>query len=193
MAVPSASWPHAVFPGLSGNKGRKTPFYSITPAALGHWANTKESGFIKTISARNEPNRLIYHQPCREYEELRGHRDTPVLRGYGCFPDSAHEGYRHLSQLMTRVYLAAAHAFLGWVWWIWRNLTATPDLVLKAKREKKPNFDSCVQSLSFLLSKPRKQGTRKSLLETSMLCLRGGGDLGRIHMGEEGQKEWKGR
>lgn len=99
MAVPSASWPHAVFPGLSGNKGRKTPFYSITPAALGHWANTKESGFIKTISARNEPNRLIYHQPCTEYERLRGHRDTPVLRGCGCFPDSAHEGDRHLSQL----------------------------------------------------------------------------------------------
>lgn len=33
MAVPSACWPHVVFPGLSGNKGRKTPFYSITPAA----------------------------------------------------------------------------------------------------------------------------------------------------------------
>lgn len=63
MAVPSACWPHAVFPGLSGNKGRKTPFYSITLAALGHRANTKECGFIKTISARNEPNRLIHHQP----------------------------------------------------------------------------------------------------------------------------------
>lgn len=67
MAIPSARWPHAVFPGLSGNKGRKPPFYSITLAAPGHRANTKESGFIKTISARNEPNRLIY-QPCRERE-----------------------------------------------------------------------------------------------------------------------------
>lgn len=54
MVVPSACWPHAVFPGLLGNKGRKPPFYSITPAAPSHRANTQESGFIKTISARNE-------------------------------------------------------------------------------------------------------------------------------------------
>lgn len=97
MAVPSACWPHAVFPGLSGNKGRKTPFYSITPAALGHRANTKESGFIKTISARNQPNKLIYHQPCSEWEGLRRHRDRLVFRGCGWFPDSVHKKDRHLS------------------------------------------------------------------------------------------------
>lgn len=47
-------------------RGETTPtntrFYSITLAALGQRANTKESGFIKTISARREPTRLIYHQ-----------------------------------------------------------------------------------------------------------------------------------
>lgn len=47
-------------PGFVGKQEEKTPFYSITRAAPGHQANTKESGFIKTISAKSKPNRLIY-------------------------------------------------------------------------------------------------------------------------------------
>lgn len=62
IAVPRPAWPHAVLPGLWGNRGRKPPLFSITPAVPDHRANTKESGFIKTISARKEPNRLIYQE-----------------------------------------------------------------------------------------------------------------------------------
>lgn len=123
MAVPSARWPHAVFPGLLGNKGRKNPFYSITPAAPGHRANTKESGFIKTISARNEPNKLIYHQPSSERGGLQRHKG-----GWLVFWGAVERSFTW-AQLLSKCVWVCVRRFCACVrlsGWIWRNLTATP-------------------------------------------------------------------
>lgn len=123
MAAPSARWPHAVFPGLSGNKGRKTPFYSITPAAPGHQANTKESGFIKTISVRKEPNKLIYHQPVSVRTQRTGVHFQIQEDGH---PSHGLQWDKPLFFPQCRNFHTLRVAVLWQSGWIWRNLTATP-------------------------------------------------------------------
>lgn len=196
MAVPSACWPHAVFPGLSGNKGRKTPFYSITPAALGHRANTKESGFIKTISARNQPNKLIYHQPCSEWEGLRRHRDRLVFRGCGWFPDSVHKKDRHLSpgphfyQMCVCSCCACISEWVGGFEETWQQLP------IQSSRQNATLTAVCTLVFFFVffhaplsVSKAHETRGRRKRRKHECSACEAIGDLGRIHTREK--KEWK--
>lgn len=186
MAIPSACWPHAVFPGLSGNKGRKPPFYSITLAAPGHRANTKESSFIKTISARNEPNRLIY-QPCRERE-----RGDWLVGGFQTL--KATQASFTWTQLLSTVLVhcwwgLCARIWVGGFEETWQQLQYRPE-------GKKCSVDSCAcMCVSVQQCLPRCKWNSWKKGETWMLCLRGRGDLGRKKGGDKrrGKEGMKGR
>lgn len=70
--------------------------------------------------------------------------------------------------------------------WIWRKLTAPPNSILKAMF----NFDSCAQMFWVIFfSKASETKKPGSLLETSMTCLRGSGDLGEDSHREEGDRK----
>lgn len=119
---------------------------------------------------------------------LRGHRETPVFRkSFNVFQIQWMRGrdFFYPPQLPTCIWLVV-HVFLSWGGWIWIKLTAPPDSILKALF----NFDSCAQIFGVIFSQSLgKQETRKSLLETSMTCLRGCGDLGEDSHREEGERK----
>lgn len=190
MAVPSASWPHAVFPGLSGNKGRKTPFYSITPAALGHWANTKESGFIKTISARNEPYRLIYHRPCEDWEDT----NADVQEVVECFPNPMDEAdgllFYNTPQLPTCAWLVV-HVFLNRGWLDLKKVDSTSRIDLEGIVQL---WQQSANLWSYFLSKPRTpRNHQESVGNINDMPARLWGFGGGLTSGGGGQNEREGR